>query len=333
MHTARELRESENNSCTGGLRNPNRAVAKSVDLQRVGEKIRRTLEDACVHPLVSREVDSAFNHLGDGSHHGFSRDVLWYCRSKLMDAFGVQDRSEAKTNCYQSKLWEALLVEASDPETDVPNWLRNGVPAGISNDINCNNVFPQVAARSRAVEQSRTFTKCTMHKTDPSSRNYASFHEAGDHATNELKRLVDKKYVREIGSFVTLLSQWPSAVVSKLACLLKQRSDGSWKVRFIIDLLRSGTNGQCSVPQRVVLPRVQDVANDILDLWEDSWNPWSWQADGNGQEDLGVEIGCVDFADAFYTLHLHPKDRGDWDAHLDDHPNGEVGCPLGIVFG
>ena len=99
-------------------------------------------------------------------------------------------------------------------------------------------------------------------------------------------------------------------MASKLACILKLRADGSTKVRFIIDLLRSGVNGLCKVPQRVVLPRVQDVAEDVLDLLECQYNPWLWQADASGMEDLGVEMGCVDFTDAFYTLHACENEQG-----------------------
>ena len=40
------------------------------------------------------------------------------------------------------------------------------------------------------------------------------------------------------------------------------------KPRLIIDLLRSGVNGDVVLPERVVLPRLADFVNGIIDLME-----------------------------------------------------------------
>eukprot|EP00972_Heterocapsa_arctica_P064350 9497120-Heterocapsa_arctica.AAC.1 len=76
-----------------------------------------------------------------------------------------------------------------------------------------------------------------MHKT-----NYASFREAGDLAVTELHRLVDLGYLEEMGSWDDVLARWPDARAVRLAVVLKEKPDGSTKVRLILDALRNGTN-------------------------------------------------------------------------------------------
>ena len=55
-------------------------------------------------------------------------------------------------------------------------------------------------------------------------------------------------------------------VFSKLGLISKQRPDGSWKHRLIWDLLRSMVNAATTQSERIILPRVIDLVNAILDL-------------------------------------------------------------------
>ena len=55
-------------------------------------------------------------------------------------------------------------------------------------------------------------------------------------------------------------------MVSKLACIVKHRDDGSWKVRNVLDLRRSGCNSHAALAERVVLPRMKDLVDDVVDL-------------------------------------------------------------------
>ena len=55
-------------------------------------------------------------------------------------------------------------------------------------------------------------------------------------------------------------------LVSKLACVVKTREDGTLKVRNVLDLLRSGNNDGVQLRERVVLARVKDLVEDVCDL-------------------------------------------------------------------
>ena len=87
-------------------------------------------------------------------------------------------------------------------------------------------------------------------------------------------------------------------MATKLAVLVKEKSDGSVKVRFIVDMLRSGINGLVKAGERIVLPRGHDLITAVLNLWETA---------GFDEE---VEFLVEDIKDAFLLLKIAEEERG-----------------------
>lgn len=50
-----------------------------------------------------------------------------------------------------------------------------------------------------------------------------------------------------------------SGTISRMGLIQKIKDDGRVKNRVLVDMLRSGGNARSSVPERLILPRVQDV--------------------------------------------------------------------------
>ena len=86
-------------------------------------------------------------------------------------------------------------------------------------------------------------------------------------------------------------------MVSKLAAIIKEKEDGSLKVRIIIDMLRSHLNEFVKLSERLVLPRLRDMVDGLL------WQVLHTQA---GEE---VEQVVTDFTDAFHTLRVLESER------------------------
>lgn len=86
------------------------------------------------------------------------------------------------------------------------------------------------------------------------------------------------------------------AKLTQLACIVKVK-DGKEKVRLVVDMRRSGINGQMVLLERVVLPRIPDVAASCRELLK--------FASSYDQ----LEFLVCDFSDAFYTLKLHESER------------------------
>ena len=49
-------------------------------------------------------------------------------------------------------------------------------------------------------------------------------------------------FLEKVGLWHEVTRRWPGAMSTRVAVLVKERPDGSQKVRFIMDALRSGVN-------------------------------------------------------------------------------------------
>jgi len=91
-------------------------------------------------------------------------------------------------------------------------------------------------------------------------------------------------------------------VPAKVAVIAKLRKDGTKKIRIIVDMLRAGINGRIKIRERVVLPRMSDLADAALDVMEE-WSQWGSPLEAQ------CELFAVDFEDAFYTMGIAEEER------------------------
>lgn len=132
---------------------------------------------------------------------------------------------------------------------------------------------------------------------DGAARNYESFYDTGDKAQAELDRSVEDKRADRVSSWEEVVSMvGEDAKFTQLVCIIKMK-EGKEKVRLVVDMRRSGVNGQMQLLERVVLPRVPDVAKSCSELLKLAL-----------KSDL-LEFMICDFSDAFYTLKLHESER------------------------
>ena len=90
-----------------------------------------------------------------------------------------------------------------------------------------------------------------------------------------------------------MVADFDSVLVSKLAVIVKEREDGSKKVRLVLDLRRSGYNNLVKCEERIVLPRLKDLVDEALELLEAA-----------SFTDGSVYLLIADFEDAFRSLGL-----------------------------
>ena len=81
--------------------------------------------------------------------------------------------------------------------------------------------------------------------------------------------------------------------LNRIGVVAKQKV-GSLKLRLIHDLRRSGVNQKVDFNERLVLPRLTDLKDDLL-----------WLIDTVGYDNW--ECVVLDFADAFKNLRVYPK--------------------------
>ena len=93
LPTAKCEKEIENKSYSGGLRNPNKAVAKSPALQNVGAKARQALEDLGRDAHLRKQILEIIQKLGTPSCEGFPAEILEVARQSLRKCFGLDSQA------------------------------------------------------------------------------------------------------------------------------------------------------------------------------------------------------------------------------------------------
>ena len=119
--------------------------------------------------------------------------------------------------------------------------------------------------------------------------------EADEDAWLEVKKLVDKGWLLEFSSLRELrdfLGEEP--ILSKFGLVVKEKA-GVTKKRLILDAKASGISDVASKRERVILPRILDVAQNMHKLQAIRSEP--------------VELFILDFADAFLLLPLAADER------------------------
>ncbi|CAJ1365705.1 unnamed protein product [Effrenium voratum] len=283
----RDLREEENASAIGGLRHARKASQRSAALRHVGAAIRKVMDeqrDDEVLEVWERDVQAG---LPD-----------WWV-NKVRKELGKTFNSSVKEGPgLQVHLWQSLLEQAEDCERKyLPEWISNGFPLGIKNEITASGAFPLTEEDTAAVEASRLEGRM-MDDMDGAHGNYVSFTEAGEKAQNILDDMVALQRAEEFCSWSEVVKSFgEEARLTKMACIVKQKPSGGEKVRLVVDTRRSGVNGMMKVRERVVLPRITDVAA----AWE---NLLRLNCEGTQ-----AELMVADFKDAFNMLGLRQNER------------------------
>jgi hypothetical protein len=221
LHGAKTAREEENAAAVGGLRNPNRAVAKSKKLQEVGRRARAVFEKLGEEQSYRDGVVAAVDKLGDKSADGFPKEIIQKLKEGLRKEFGTKE--PAKQTVFDYELWSAMLQAADDVEVDVPNWLRDGCPTGIgTSEIPARGVFPAIDSASASVMSSKEYAKsqAVFDWRFDRHKNYKSFYtDDGKIANTEISRIADRGFVDIFDSWEDVLARWPNAKASKVSSL------------------------------------------------------------------------------------------------------------------
>ena len=326
--TQKARRSQENADCIGGMRSPWKAVRRLPSLAAAGARVREALEaEVNADEGLIGIVDLLGKEVGEGSVergwiNGEARRLGGILLAALGDG-GAEAKKKEKGNKvggpWNADLVEAFIDRAGDPEKDLVRWLREGCPAGVAKTISGCGIFP--ATDGDAAADSKE--KGRVSAEEPAG-NYASVEKEAELSGAEIDRLVAKGYAVRYETWDDVRAAFGGALVSKLACVVKTREDGTLKVRNVLDLRRSGYNEWVVLPERVVLPRLRDAIDDARALK---------RAAADGEECFGM---VADFEDAFHTLRVDPAE---WRYLVARHPVrgfvgyrtvlcGGAGCPL-----
>ena len=290
----RAIRDQENKDAIGGLRRPLWAIERFPGIRAVGREVSQ-LFDKFVRRYPAAEEAAA----GYGTK-GFELKYVEEWRRELRLHFGLGDRDGVvltpkigfKTP-VDVALLEAWAKKAADPETAVTRWLASGAPLGANASIETCNIFPEKSDDEQA---------CAIDaetKAWAEAQNYKSFSNNPQEADEEMQRLIDKGFVKKLTVEEAEIAFGRTAL-SRLGLIVKDKPDGSKKRRVIVDARRSGANQRARCPERIVLPRPEDVHFMLRSMKEGEPDLLAYyRNESMSTADWGAEFVAADLTDAF----------------------------------
>jgi len=162
---------------------------------------------------------------------------------KASGSDAVRDPARGLNTEFRPDLMEAYSREAGDPEMHIFAWLRHGAPLGLHTPIPASGIFPPNNQAGGPPEEFEALT-ARVAATYTSFRNYSSMLGENDGlACGKVQRLLDGGFLHEFSSFEELKEYvMGDPLLNKLGLLIKEKSDGTVKLRLITDLRASMGN-------------------------------------------------------------------------------------------
>ena len=262
----KRIKEERNKIAIGGMRNPAVSVRRLALVKETGDRIWRLWREFVEsHPEC---IDVARNY--GRPDNKFNQSLIEEWRRVLKDHFTKIPEKDKRlvvreahefVSPLEADLWEQWQRESKDPDKDLGDFARRGVPLGMEFKIPPSGIFPASIEGDDVV-------------TDPAEefenlrwvRNYSSVQEQRDEASIEIERYLEKGFAKRM-KWDWIKKQYGSGTCSKMALILKEKPDGSTKRRIVLDMRRSQGNARALVEERIVLPRMVDVTAMLRDMW------------------------------------------------------------------
>ena len=171
-------------------------------------------------------------------------------------------RPELTTNltCVNTVLLDHWPLATRDPDELPTLWLRQGAPAGLISSVESRNIFPVYGPEEDTVEISAANLR-----TEAEFTNYAGV-EGTQEVGDELERLRSEGFVQVFDSLDDAERYAGGTIVlSRIGLIMRERA-GKIKTRLVVDSKRSGISKATRKWERVALPRITDVLDDLMAL-------------------------------------------------------------------
>ena len=177
---------------------------------------------------------------------------------EVVVSFGLKCGIERAHGRYRAELVAELMNAMHDPDKEVALWLRGHYTRRHTSSHRPFGGLPNCVS-----DQSPAGIITVLLPDPGEGRVYHS--ELPPRLRNTLRKparnssgWLAEAILKEVGSWEDVVARWPDARPARTAVSVTLKSDGTKKVRFILDALRNGTNGLIQVQERIVLPRAHD---------------------------------------------------------------------------
>ena len=192
-------------------------------------------------------------HVGRADHATFARrrrstdqrgSLCWFGHSAPWASEGLQ-----------GQLIHELTAMLEGPDVPVRTWLaRESVPLGIHKVIEPGGVFPPASNKNDDALLDDWFHVDKYSTSEP-------YREGAEEI---LRREIGASWREWVATSKELGRRYGIVTYSRIGVVAKQKLNGL-KLRLMHDLRRSGVNARVQLSEGIVLPRLNDARNDILD--------------------------------------------------------------------
>ena len=320
LKTAKETKEMEDKFYLGGMRNPKIAVERSWKMREAGRGIREAwnrFRRRCPEATqLGEKYGTSDAEFDDEVARAWKNELI-----VLMDAVVTKARSE---DCDEwqfkspldPKMWRAWADMSGDPDRWISRWAEDGAPLGMGKEIpSSEGVFPPSRGKE-AVEDVTPELEDQINVV-----NYKSFIDYAEDAAIEVERLVEANFAKVINK-QRAVEKFGEGTVSRIALLVKQKEDLTVKRRIIVDMRRSGGNDRATCPERIILPRIQDVTKMGQDMarrcTEVEEATRNYRENQRDKDPVVAQLIAFDLKDAFCHFGLCKEELKHSLAPLDD---------------
>ena len=306
LRTAKEVKEMEDKFYLGGMRNPKIAVERSWKMKEAGRNIREAWNRFRRRCPEATQLGERYGTM----EAAFDDEVVRAWKNELivlMDAVVTKARNEDVDEWQfksplDPKMWRAWADLSGDPDRWISRWAEDGAPLGMAKEIpSSEGVFPPSKGKD-AVEDVTPELEDQIKVV-----NYKSFVDFPEDAAIEVDRLVEANFAKVINKKVAA-QKFGEGTVSRIALLVKQKEDMTVKRRIIVDMRRSGGNDRASCPERIILPRIQDVTKMGQDMAkrcsEVEEATWNYRVGTRDKDPVVAQLIAFDLKDAFCHFGL-----------------------------
>ena len=221
----------------------------------------------------------------------------------------LPEKTAKASTPLQPGIFQAWGDHAEDKDSHLlAKWLQQGAPLGFKQEIETTGTFPEVAGPQWHDEMLKELSR----SVDGWS-NYSSAEEEAEDLRDMLADYTQRGFCHIVDSYDSVLQELgEEPVLNKLGMVVKYK-DGRKKSRIIWDMKESKANSVCSQGERIILPRLLDVAKAAVNIYKDGNTPW---------------LAVVDVKDAFMNIPSGP----DKFATAAAVPDPETGKMVYVVF-
>lgn len=281
-------RERQNQQALGGMRNPSQSIRRQPGTANPGWMVRELCYKA--QQLWPSLAGTAAAILEGREAKSFDVRIVDALRSAVLGMLNSPRSPRRRTVRASTPLHSSVIsawgTASGDEDSPIlAEWLDHGAPLGFSQDITTSGVFPVVPAEGGEDEG-----QASLLRSLEGWQNYQSAEEERQDLLALIEDYTKRGFCHKIKSIKEAERELGRApILNKLGVVTKVTPAGKKKSRIIWDLKESRANSICHQKERILLPRLLDLAQHAL---------WTYRQG----EDEEVWLAAVDIKDAFMNI-------------------------------